>query len=40
MGGIGLATLVQILVAGGGIYIGGSVIAAAAGLYFAYQNLK
>ena len=40
MGGIGLATLVQILIAGGGIYIGGSVIAAAAGLYFAYQNLK
>lgn len=40
MGGIALATLLQVLIAGGGIYIGGSVIAAAAGLYFAYQNLK
>ncbi len=40
MGGIALATFIQVLILGGGIYIGGSVIAAAAGLYFAYQNLR
>ncbi len=39
MGGIAIATGIQMLFVGGTIFIG-SILAAAAGLYFAYQNLK
>lgn len=39
MGGIVIATGIQMLFVGGTIFIG-SILAAAAGLYFAYQNLK
>lgn len=39
MGGILLATIIQVLFVSGTLYIG-SLIAAALGLYFAYQNLK
>jgi len=39
MGGILLATGIQVIMGGGTVFIG-SVIAAGVGLYFAYQNLK
>jgi len=39
MGGILLATFIQIIMGGGVVFIG-SVIAAGVGLFFAYQNLK
>lgn len=39
MGGIILATGIQMLFVGGTLFVG-SILAAAAGLYFAYQNLK
>ncbi|MEO8539346.1 MAG: DnaJ domain-containing protein [bacterium] len=39
MGGIVLATGIQMLFVGGTLFVG-SILAAAAGLYFAYQNLK
>jgi|GEM_PF-252073 len=39
MGGIILATLIQVTMVGGTLFVG-SVIAAAVGLYFCYQNLR
>jgi hypothetical protein len=39
MGGIVLATLIQVAMIGGTLFVG-SIIAAAVGLYFSYQNLR
>jgi hypothetical protein len=39
MGGILLATSIQVLMVGGNIFVG-SILAAGIGLYFAYQNLR
>lgn len=39
MGGIALATGIQVLMVGGTVFVG-SIIAAGVGLYFAYQNLR
>ncbi|MGE0598485.1 MAG: J domain-containing protein [Dehalococcoidia bacterium] len=39
MGGIAMATGIQVIMVGGTVFIG-SIIAAGVGLYFAYQNLR